>query len=652
VIYYGKNEVLPDHVELNAGPLTLLYEQGGLRSIVSGDTEILRRIYVAIRDRNWCTVMPVFSNLRMDVSRDSFLINFDATNQQDEIAFTWTGIIRGDADGAISFKMSGEALTTFWRNRIGFCVLYPAFLSGYSCEIQHQDGRVEKAHFPVDISPSQPVLPFVDLKKISYKARADMRAEVEFRGDIFEMEDQRNWTDASYKIYCTPLHLAFPVRIQAGTKVSQSIILRLFQQQGKLHQRTAKSYSLSHDGPKIHVDRTANEIPLPHLGLGISSNGLPLSSGEMTRLRCMHLHHIRVDLRLSDPAYSKNLESVTRQATELDLKLEVALLISSQKTKELEKLRSILNKVHPSVCSWLCYVDKEWLVKGISSSDVLNMARAYLTDYDPTIPFCGGTNSDFIFLEKGLPTTDQVQKICFAITPQVHSFDNESLVETLEVQGAAVNSARHLSKGLPVIVSPITLKPRFNPYATEDIPADLIDGLPPQVDARQMSLFGAGWTLGSFKYLAEAGTDSVTYFETKGWQGVMETLEGSRQPDSFYSLPGCVFPLYHVLADIGDFKGGSVLPIHSNRPLLVNGLLLRKEGHERIILANYSAASHKVGLNNMFHVHTVRRLDETNIMQAMRSPMEYRHAVETPTEVNAESMEINLLPFGLITIDS
>ncbi len=69
--------------------------------------------------------------------------------------------------------------------------------------------------------------------------------------------------------------------------------------------------------------------------------------------------------------------------------------------------------------------------------------------------------------------------------------------------------------------------------------------LPPQVDVRQMSLFGACWTAGSFKYLAEAGTQSITFYETTGWRGVMETEAGSPLPELFRSLPGTVFPMYH-----------------------------------------------------------------------------------------------------------
>ena len=39
------------------------------------------------------------------------------------------------------------------------------------------------------------------------------------------MEDQRNWTDASFKTYCTPLARPFPVPVQAGDRVDQRVAL-------------------------------------------------------------------------------------------------------------------------------------------------------------------------------------------------------------------------------------------------------------------------------------------------------------------------------------------------------------------------------------------------------------------------------------------
>ena len=82
VRYYGKDEPLPDQIDLKAGPLNLFYEAGDLRYIKYGDKEIIRRIYVAVRDRNWDTVQPALSNVSMNIADDTFNINYSVSNIQ------------------------------------------------------------------------------------------------------------------------------------------------------------------------------------------------------------------------------------------------------------------------------------------------------------------------------------------------------------------------------------------------------------------------------------------------------------------------------------------------------------------------------------------------------------------------------------------
>jgi D-apionolactonase len=43
-------------LSLRAGAATMRYENGGIRYIRIGSYEILRRVYVAVRDHNWGTV--------------------------------------------------------------------------------------------------------------------------------------------------------------------------------------------------------------------------------------------------------------------------------------------------------------------------------------------------------------------------------------------------------------------------------------------------------------------------------------------------------------------------------------------------------------------------------------------------------------------
>ena len=46
-------------------------------------------------------------------------------------------------------------------------------------------------------------------------------------GDAFEMEDQRNWSDASYKTYVRPLRRPWPYSLPKGQKFTQAVRLQV-----------------------------------------------------------------------------------------------------------------------------------------------------------------------------------------------------------------------------------------------------------------------------------------------------------------------------------------------------------------------------------------------------------------------------------------
>ena len=116
-------------------------------------------------------------------------------------------LIEGREDNSITFTMEGIALESFEKNRIGFCVLHPIDgCAGTNCVIAHSDGSLEQSVFPEQISPDQV---FRDIRSMKWMANT-VHCRLDFEGDIFETEDQRNWTDASYKTYSTPLSASFP----------------------------------------------------------------------------------------------------------------------------------------------------------------------------------------------------------------------------------------------------------------------------------------------------------------------------------------------------------------------------------------------------------------------------------------------------------
>lgn len=641
VLYCGRQDPLPETIQLRAGPLSMIFEPDDafLRHIRMGDREILRGIYVAVRDRNWGTIVPKISNVKIESTKDAFRLTFDAECKERDIDYLWRGTIAGDPKGAVSFAMNGLARSTFLRNRIGFCVLHPLKeCVGQPCSVEKADGKLERGVFPYYTSPNQP---FMDMRAISHEVVPGLLAEVRFEGEVFEMEDQRNWTDASFKTYCTPLRIPIPVEIKEGTTVAQSITVTL---NGQIPVETS-GVRTGYSEVTFTVSETPS-VPLPRIGAGLATDGQPLTTNERARLKALNLNHLRVDLHLSKPSYKETLNQAGLEANALGMSLEAALFLTDNAEEELGQFVKELDRIRPRVSTWLVF----HVAEASTGERWVQLARRYLSRYDLEAKIGAGANAYFAELNRGRPPAGGFDLVSYSMNPQVHAYDNLTLVENLEGQAWTVKSARQFIGKLPLVVSPITLRIRPGVYPIQ--PEVGPDGLPPSVDLRQMSLFGAGWTLGSLKHISESGVQSVTYYETTGWRGVMETEKGSPS-ERFPSIPGAVFPLYHVLADVAEFTGGSVVPSTSNAPLKVVGIALQKADKTRVILANLSPELQYV---RMLHPELakyvrVKHLNETNAEQAMRSPESFRKDQGLLLQTSGNQIELCLLPYALVRID-
>jgi hypothetical protein len=112
---------------------------------------------------------------------------------------------------------------------------------------------------------------------------------------------------------------------------------------------------------------------------------------------------------------------------------------------------------------------------------------------------------------------------------------------------------------MPVHVSPITLRKRFNPYATN--PADLFISEAAKADPRQKEVLAALWTFGSLCSLSKGGAAAVTFFQTIGDQGIIST-------------DGVPHPVYNTLKTFSPYQGKEVRIVESSEPLAVQGMVL------------------------------------------------------------------------------
>ena len=136
---------------------------------------------------------------KLVVGNDSFTIQFTAVYGQETRVYTALFAIEGRADSSISFSMKGTALAAFQKNRIGLCVHHPIqSCSGQTVMVKQPNGASYTSVFPEMVSPHQPLL---EMQQMQWTTSDKTTVELFFDGDIFEMEDQRNWSDSSYKTY-------------------------------------------------------------------------------------------------------------------------------------------------------------------------------------------------------------------------------------------------------------------------------------------------------------------------------------------------------------------------------------------------------------------------------------------------------------------
>jgi len=631
---------------LHAGPVIALLDGIDLRYVRIGRVELVRRVYAAVRDRSWNTIPGQISDLELDTRDDSFDVSFRVRHRGSDIDFAWVGAISGDPSGRIAFSFDGRAEIDMQYNRIGLCVHHPwRETAGAPFRARTPDGEIEGS-FPDSIGVQRfedgvyhALFPAFDRLDVDLGAGGSLL--LEFEGDLWETEDHRNWTDANFKTYSTPLTLGFPHDVAAGAALAQSLAII----------PSGITAPVRDVGPIRLAIGAPTGTTVPAIGLGQASHGRALTDAEVERLAALGPAHLGVEVHLDRNDWREAIRHAQRAAARVGCAVEVSLHLRPEHDALLRDLSTVLS-MGPEVSRLLVILagGRTATSEETTPAELVDAVRAALTDAVPEAAFIGGTEMYFTEINRTRPQAATWDGVCFSITPQVHAFTDVDVVENLDAQGETVRSALALVDGKPVVVSPVTLRRRVNFYAAVPEPEVAPGELPDAVDVRQPSLFGAAWTAGSLKYLSEAGASSVTYFETTGWRGVVERDDGSPLSELFPSRPGQAFPLYHPLADVAGWRGAAVVACESDDPLAAVGLCVRgDDGGPRLLVANVTPRTLDVAVGPLDGTFRLRRLGEATAVQATSEPAGFRSS-STPADASGE-LALELDPYEVVRID-
>lgn len=542
---YGTAEKPPIPTVLQSGNISLKLVNGELKEIRYRGVEILRAVAYVVRDENWGTYHQDITHRAMVVQQDQrLLLKLQSVcySRQGDNWLTMEAIIHVDPQG-IDFTVHATPEKDFVTARCGFSVLYPLQgVTGSPVRVIHTDGGDESACFPVLIAPWQP---FKDIASLVYDSPAGIRVATHYQGDIFEMEDQRAWSDGSYKVYSRPLEKPWPYTLKAGNTFTQQIRLQV------------SDYGDKAISPPTTPCAIADRVP----ALGILLTGEQLYADgnladELCKLAIQYvIFHFNprqdgIDLLVKLAALMHALAQQSYQPAlhiEFVLPVEKGADIAPTLHQFWHQLREVALVptaiiVSPETDLTSTPPGSQWPWCP-SLSEIYQAARAAF----PGMALGGGMFSYFTELNRKRPPVDLIDFVTHSTCPIVHAADDNAVMQTLESLPYITRTTRSfIGPKTPYHIGPSMISMRHNPYGAG------VYANPQQIrmtmtnqDPRQRGLFFASWLVG---YLASLSGAAVTHWTPAALIGPLGLSNHDARQVDYY-------PAWHVVALLATLSG-------------------------------------------------------------------------------------------------
>ena len=473
-----------------------------VRNLRYADLAVARRLYVTVRDRDWEPVPAVPMFAEVETLPDGFTVQCAARHRSGDLDFAWDGRIAVSASRGLTFEIAGRSDREILYNRIGMCVLHPwreyvrrqfvaetpaGEIRGTLPDLVGVQRYEEGVHVPL----------FPSFRSLEVSLPGDLRARFEFEGDLFEMEDERNWGDATFKTYPTPLALGGPHRLRAGEELRPRVTVT---------GAGAEGLEARSEPPRLTVGEPLG-TPLPPIGTALG--GEPLSETALDQLRELGPHHLRADIDVGAANRHERLSVATQDSRRVGAPLELALYL-----REDDDVDGLADELAGAAVAWVLVIEGlrgQPLPRETASAAAIARVRAALAGP----PVAGGTDLYFCEVNRAGRDADVGDAVFWSLNPQMHLSDDVSVLESPDVHGEQVRAARAFVPHRPLVVSPITLRERRRDR-------DGVPVRPTTGDPRQALRLAAAWTVASAKSLAEAGAGALTYFDAVGPAGVIQ----------------------------------------------------------------------------------------------------------------------------------
>jgi hypothetical protein len=555
---YGTDEPVQPPKILRAGPLSAEFEAGNLRHIRYHGREMIRAISFIVRDNNWGTYTPQISQLDFHEGSDAFRVSYEALIEGE---FRYSAVITGKDNGSLSFSGKGNATSDFLTNRTGFVVLHPIEgVAGTACTVEHVDGTIEETEFSLLIDPVQPM---TALRAITHEFLPGLKVTCRMEGDTFEMEDQRNWTDASYKTYVRPLALPWPYTIPKGEVIDQRVRLTVSGSASRI-ESNEKRYTVVVGQPTIGKR-------MPPLGFGLHPKDLDGVEQNIDVIKDARPSHIVCHY---DPGDGHNQNDLKRMATlgssiGTDLWLEFVIPNVDRFVEDINDAGRAASELRNPFSAVLVSPapDLKCTLPGSPWPPCPPLDKCYraVRNSFPGVQLGGGMFSFFTELNRKRPPLDLLDLVTFTTVAIFHAGDDRSAMEGLESLPSLAKTVRSFIGDKPYHVGPSAIGLRMNPYGEAPMPnphniRQAMNGM----DPRQRGLFAAAWSIGFAAHFAKSGASALTVGGGTGEFGITSAKMDYSQP--WFDKNGGVYPVYHAIKGLARLRDDQLMDVEISTP--------------------------------------------------------------------------------------
>ena len=596
----GTDEPVAPALALQAGRLQAYLRGTRLGPITFDGREVWHGVDFLFRDADWGTPGCVVERLEQDESADRWRLrgHIDCGARLDfEISIE-------AGERVLRYEVRATASADLATNRTGLVLMHPLAACACAIQVEHTDGRSSASTFPVLVAPWPP---FMLVRAVRHEYADGAWAACRFEGDDFELEDQRNNADASFKTYSRSNLMPRPYVLRAGAVLQQAVELRI-------EAPPARPTPAARGTVRVRVGDIAGALPA--VGTAITAADVHAPQAVRAALHELAPAMLHLGLELPDEGLdATGLARLLEAAGGCGLRLDIAGITAADADAQLGRIAVALRDAGAVPGAVAVFP---------STPPLLEAVRRVF----PRSAVGGGTPHFFTQLNR-IEDLGRTDFLCFTTASVVHGADDEEIMAGLQSLPAMIQTLRLRHGLLPVRVGPSSIGARRSPLGAQPASDGTRRLALARRDPRTRGLYGAAWTLGYVARFAHAGVEAIT----------LHALQG----DAALVGPDGTTPAFEVLRRLGTPARWRSVVVSA--PHALAALALDRAGGSETLLGNLLGEPIEVALEGTPWPTQVRVMDASSLRRRASDPL----APPWRTVIPVQGM-LRLEPYAIVSV--